>query len=210
MPKDLPPDEWVDRYQPPPVTESRVTATARWKRERRWDEVSLYRDQRRTYHRAQRRTASAGAYAWADAIAKYPALPEPENQPEPAKQDEQAPDPLGLTASTLDIIETLAAVPTDWERDVHWVYSHLEHPCVRIDQAPSLGAWGLLRYARDDRARFFSQAAAVLRAPETAATPETATPKVDGDPGLAELQRMISGERTHAVPNTAHPPMGPQ
>ncbi len=42
-------------------------------------------------------------------------------------------------------------------RDVLWTYGHLDHPRVRVGDAPAPGAFSLLTWARSARQRFYEQ-----------------------------------------------------
>ncbi|MBP85281.1 MAG: hypothetical protein CMJ64_00965 [Planctomycetaceae bacterium] len=173
------------------MNESKIEATDRLRREGRWSEASRYKDASVKRLRAAGKTkAEANDIAWADMLAAFPPL---------------AQDPLPIPREALDTstcdpatIDELAAEPLDWERDIQWVYAHLEHPTLRVENAPSLGAWGLLRHARQDRSRFFAQCGAVLaRSLKALPTrrPEDEGPEDDpyaSDPGLRDLERMIA------------------
>lgn len=45
----------------------------------------------------------------------------------------------------------------DLIRDTLWVYHHLSNTAIKRGDAPSLGAWNLLEWARQYRSRFFEQ-----------------------------------------------------
>ena len=68
------------------MTESRISATDRLRREGRWEEASLYRDEIRKQLKAEGRSrADANDAAWHAMLLKYPPL-------EPAQNDDFATD----------------------------------------------------------------------------------------------------------------------
>jgi len=126
------------------MSESRIAATDRLRREGRWDEASIYRDQVRKRLRGEGidRT-EAGDRAWQEMLEKYPPLPESDPSSD-ISEDLEAhiwPDP-GWS-------------PPNLARDILWVYQNLVRQNVRSADAPGAGAWALLRWARQYRNRFF-------------------------------------------------------
>jgi hypothetical protein len=77
--------------------------------------------------------------------------PPSENPPSEPVEAEEAPE----------VIEMLAGrdsdKPVDMVRDTLWVYQNLGRGKVKPEDAPSLGAWNLLAWAKDYRSRFFEQ-----------------------------------------------------
>ncbi len=184
---------------PPPMpTESKVVATNRLKAEGRWADASLYRDERRVYWRSVDRRADAAEWSWREMVAEFPPLPPTESEAKPkavAPAQARDIDPLDITAEPQDLIDRLAAVDPDWDRDVWWCYRVFCHPSVRLKDAPSLSAWGLLSIARGDPQKFLGTIEKVeaRRAKPPATDRETPAPqpRETQDPGLDDLRRMI-------------------
>lgn len=182
----------IDVEAPPLPSESKITATHRLQREGRYAEATLYRDERRAYWRSQGVRADASDWSWREMVAKFPPRPKEERQPEP-QRTEEPPSPLDIRDESQELVDRLAQVPSDWDRDVTWCHEVYAHPAVRLSSAPSLAAWGLLAFARSDPPRFYAMvervAARQAKPKPTDAADETTD---DGDdPGLADLERMI-------------------
>jgi len=80
------------------------------------------------------------------------------------ESEAETPDPAdsnGLTESdpvTAAAIDRLdASAPVDLVRDTLWVYQHISKESVGPIDAPSLGAWNMLVWARRSQGRFFEQ-----------------------------------------------------
>lgn len=166
------------------MNESKIEATNRLRREGRLGEASLYRDEVRKRLRSEGNSRQkASDEAWNAMLERFPPLPAPPT----------APDALDLSDADDALIDRLAAVPIDIERDATWVYSRLEHPRIKLEDAPSLGAWGLLRAARADRQKFCTAMMARATRPPVATPVDDEPP--DADPGLADLERMLEKAR---------------
>ncbi len=186
---------------PPPMpTESKVVATNRLKAEGRWADASLYRDERRVYWRSVDRRADAAEWSWREMVAEFPPLPKTESEAKPkatAPGPTRDPDPLDITDADPALIRRLMDVEIDWDRDVMWCYRVYAAPAsaIRLEDAPSLAAWGTLRTARAEPQRFLGLAAQVIGktskpTPTDRETPAPA-PRETQDPGLDDLRRMI-------------------
>lgn len=194
-------DEYTRPEDVPAPQESRTTATSRLRREGRLPEATLYRDRRRDWWRNNGHRARAAELSWAEMMVKFPPLPVPEPESE-AKPKAGTPgptrdDPLDITDADPALIRRLMAAEIDWDRDVLWCYRVYAAPAaaIRLEDAPSLAAWGTLRTARAEPQRFLTMAASVIAKTVKAATTERETPapqpRETQDPGLADLQRMI-------------------
>jgi hypothetical protein len=79
----------------------------------------------------------------------------------------------------------------DMSRDILWVYENLARKGVTARDAPSLGAWSLLIWARQDRNRFFEQ-----MLPKAMASIEKKTKEDSGlveyDGGFKDLDKMLA------------------
>ena len=165
--------------------ESKIVATERLRKEGRWNEASLFKDEAIKRLRAEGRTKSeASEAAWDEMLAKFPPLPEQTAAPTNA---------LDLSDADDRLLDRLAAQSIDWYRDVRWVYSNFSHPRVKLKSAPSLAAWGLLKFARSEPLKFFGQLLPpVLESqhePQEEAQDEP--PKPRPDPGIAEIAKLM-------------------
>lgn len=169
------------------MKESRIDATDRLRREGRWGEASLRRDEARKQLRSEgKNRREANDEAWEAMLEQFPPLPAP---------TAALTNALDLADADVAILDRLAAVEPDIARDAAWVYSHLEHPRVQIESAPSLGAWGLLRAARSDPQKFLATILRAIPAPASRPKQAYAEQEADTDPGLADLDRMIADTR---------------
>src|SRR5689334_13727195 len=129
--------------------ESMIDATDRLRREGKWSEASTYRDDLRRQLRADGRPKSeASDVAWQAMIEKFP--------PQPVA------DTINVTEELDELdFEGLAVQfggnAPDLLRDAMWVYENLVNKRATAQDAPSLGAWSLLKWARGNSNRFFEQ-----------------------------------------------------
>jgi len=137
------------------MTESRIQLTDRLRREGRWDEASRFKDAKVAELRAEgvpRKNAQQSA--WEAMAEEYPPLPVDELECDAV--DEQEPQAVALDDEEVAaLIARTGSHPLDLTRDTLWVYQHVDYPQVGLDQAPGLGAWSLLQWARRNRDRFF-------------------------------------------------------
>lgn len=141
------------------MTESKIDLTDRLRREGRWAEASRFKDTALTDFRSKgMKKAEATEAAWDAMEEAFPPLSpvEPpkvsqgvESLTVPAVPEEEA----GIDS----LLERTGNNDADLPRDVLWAYDHLENRRVKPHDAPSLGAWSLLKWARDYRSRFFEQ-----------------------------------------------------
>jgi len=128
--------------------ESKIAATHRLQREGRWDEASQYRDEVRQRLRAEgKKRDEAVDEAWAAMVEKYPPSEEPDVPNENTDMD--------YSAELAELIARSAGCETDLPVDIIWVYGQLANDNPTPSDAPSLGAWSLLRWARESPNRFF-------------------------------------------------------
>ena len=175
-------------HSPKQMRESKSVATDRLRKEGRWNEASLNKDETIKRLRAEGKTKNeASEAAWDEMLAKFPPLP--------TKTTAQT-KALDLAGADDELIDRLAAVPVDIERDTMWVYSALEHPFLRLSDAPSLAAWGMMRAARTDPCKFLASVLARTKRASKNQIDNPAPPDepqlVTQDPGLADLERMIA------------------
>ena len=128
------------------MQESKIAITERLRADGRWQEASIYKDQVVKQLRAEGKPAKeARELAWCEMANKYPVEMT-------ASTQTKASDFEGMDSKQ---ITKLADAPLDPAADVLWCYRHVENPIVKVTDAPSLGAWGLLKYARTNRQRFY-------------------------------------------------------
>jgi hypothetical protein len=130
--------------------ESRIEVTDRLRREGRWGEASVFRDDERRRLRTEGtpKTEAIDA-AWQAMIDRFP--------PIPAEPVQLPLDETDLSVDYAVLAERLGDSRPDLTRDSLWVYEHLENKQIQVSDAPSLGAWSLLKWARESRNRFFEQ-----------------------------------------------------
>ena len=99
-----------------------------------------------------------------------------------------SPDESSGTMELLDM-DNYDSQP-DMSRDILWVYENLARKGVTAKDAPSLGAWGLLQWARKFSNRFFEQVLPKARAVEKE-TEEDINRKED-EAQIADIRKMIT------------------
>ena len=129
------------------MIESKIVATDRLRQEGRWEQASLWRDEKRKQLREDGQTkAGSNEASWDAMLRQFP-------------PSEYAP----AAGSSTDGLELVDVGPDDYEsqpdlvRDTLWVYENLVRKGVEAGDAPSLGAWSLLHWARQNKNRFFEQ-----------------------------------------------------
>ena len=91
-------------------------------------------------------------------------------------------------------IQLLAINPDDYDghpdmsRDILWVYENLARSDILAKDAPSLGAWGLLQWARENRNQFFERLLSKAMATKEKQSYEQ---QVEEDPGIEFIDKMI-------------------
>ena len=132
------------------MIESKIDATDRLRHEGRWAEASVWRDEKRKQLRTDGQTkAGSNEESWDAMLKQFPRLPPSEYAPA-----------AGSSTDGLELVETSPGDhdgPTDLVRDALWVYENLARKGVEAKDAPSLGAWSLLGWARRSQDRFFEQ-----------------------------------------------------
>jgi len=171
------------------MKESKIVVTERLRQEGRWEEASQYRDEVRRVLRSQGKPrAEAAEAAWDAMMAKYPPLlaAEPISdapQPEPEPESET----LNLDA----LVRRVEGNEPDLARDTLWAYENLENRKARPEDAPSVGAWSLLKWAKEYRNRFFEQLVPKAMAARTKRVEEDGLGE-NADPGLEEVKKMLA------------------
>jgi hypothetical protein len=146
------------------MTESRIGLTERLRREGRWEEAAKFKDVAIRDLRAKGiRKAEASEHAWEAMANAFPPLANTGDGPPEAMAGEPLPPQQpGGTAPDIDVEALLDRLdndrqPPDLIRDTLWAYENLENRWTKPEDAPSLGAWSLLLWARQYRNRFFEQ-----------------------------------------------------
>ncbi len=154
--------------------ESRVVATERLRREGRWEEASAYKEAVRDDLRSQgTRRNEAISMAWEAMLQKYA----PAETEEPEEFDFDA---LGGQVGDGE---------PDLTDDTLWVYQHLENKKAKPEDAPSLGAWSLLQWARRARNQFFER---ILPKAMTVRDRRGGGTIEDVDPSLDEVYEILT------------------
>ena len=133
------------------MQETRAEAMHRLQREGRWEEASAYRQEVRKQQRVQGKTkAKAGQIAWQMMAERFPPLG--------AGQGTQVAGSDGLSSEQFDeLLRRTAGQGVDLIRDVLWTYENLANTNAAAEDAPSMGAWSLLEWARNYRNHFFER-----------------------------------------------------
>jgi hypothetical protein len=181
--------------------ERMVAAMEQLRLQGKWDEASAYRNEVRMRLRTEGMSrAEAKEAAWVAMVDRYP----PRSTGEPAvgmtDEREQILDVVTEPLPAIDdeVLDKLARSTPNLVEDILWVYYHLEDKGVQPKDAPGLGAWSLLLWARDYPNRFFEQLlpkAIEARNAETGASEDIH----DFDPGIAEIKRMLAQIRSDAA-----------
>jgi hypothetical protein len=162
------------------MAESKITATDRLRREGRWEEASLWRDDKRKQLRAEGQTKTeANEASWQAMTEAFPPLP---------ITSDESPD----TVELLDL-DSYDSQP-DMSRDILWVYENLARKGVAAKDAPGLGAWGLLQWARKFSNRFFEQVLPKARAVEKEAEEDIA--RQEDEAQIEDIHKMIEECKT--------------
>jgi hypothetical protein len=158
------------------MTESKIELTERLRREGREDEAKRFRETViKECRAAGMKRDEAREHAWGEMAKAYPPLPIAEQNPvEPVTGTLGAAEPEGPRGGNgkadptspglpeddlIDVDALLERVgdgqPPDLARDTVWAYENLANRNARPEDAPSLGAWSLLQWARRYKNRFF-------------------------------------------------------
>ena len=146
------------------MSESKIDATDRLRREGRLEAFNLRRDEIRNELRdAGKKRQEARDKAWSRAIEEFsPLTDEPKTPEAEVAVEDDFPD-LAIDEDASDIVA-----------DAKWVYHHLSHKSAKAEDAPSAGAWSMLQWARHDPKQFFQSVAIKLLHQDTANANEEA------------------------------------
>ena len=152
------------------MIESRIELTERLRHEGRWNEAAKFKDVAMKDFRSKgMKRGEASEAAWAAMAEAYPPLSAADGSADPVTSEFE---PRGTAAATggrrgqsgpggqdedlLDVDAILGnRAPLDVSRDAAWVYEHLANRNARPEDAPTVGAWSLLTWARRYKSRFF-------------------------------------------------------
>jgi hypothetical protein len=179
------------------MTESKITITHRLEQEGRWAEASLFKDECISKLRAEGKTRRVAQQAAWEAMASQ----------FPPREEAASPGDSEI------ISEELPAWSQDEEvcfvRDAMWAYSNLVQPAVQPKDAPSAGAWSLLRWAKQNEDRFFEQMMPKVLAAKhkenvhSDEDPEVSGPYKDNRENTIEaLQQIAEDAEKRAIENT--------
>ena len=171
------------------MKESQIVATDRLRREDRWDEATLYRDQARRQLRSEGKAkAEARETSWNMMLEKFPPM---------ESMEEESPGPSAGQPSESDLedvdfdalLEKFGQNSPDFARDVFWVYHNLSNHGVAPEDAPGLGAWNMLNWARGAKNRFFEQ---VLPKVQAEKAKQDKDKEVVFDPSLERCEELLA------------------
>lgn len=166
------------------MRESKIHATERLRREGRWDEASAFRDEARSRLRTEGKPkAEANEAAWEAMIEHFPPLPPPETTA--VETDELDEAELDALSAQFD------GKPADFARDAQWTYENLDNKRATPATAPCLGAWSMLKWARESPSRFFEH---LLPKAIAAQQKQLAVDDwhAEEELNIAELERMLA------------------
>jgi hypothetical protein len=132
------------------MIESKICSTDRLRQEGRWEMATLWRDEKRKQLRAEGQTKAKSNEASWDAMLKQ-FTPIPQSDHAPAKGSSTG----GL--KLVDVVQGDYNGQPDLVRDTLWTYENLARRGVTPKDAPSLGAWSLLGWARESQDHFFEK-----------------------------------------------------
>jgi hypothetical protein len=122
--------------------ETKAAAMHRLQREGQWEEASAYRREVRQQQRSLGKTKrEAGEIAWPAMMEKFP----------PLEQSEIPPDVLD------ELLRQSQGQQVDPVGIITWTCEHLTQQDVKPSDAPTLGAWGLLQWAKAHSDAFFTR-----------------------------------------------------
>ena len=162
------------------MNESKIELTNRLQREGRWSEASAFKDEHIAKLRAEGMTRKeAQQAAWEAMEGKFP----------PVEDIDQT----SAVELAVDVSQFASNDSPEFFEDVQWVYQHLLVSSVNPEDAPSSGAWGLLKWAKRNQNRFFEhvmQKVATTKEKAPPANPDELPEEYMQD--LTEIRRMIA------------------
>lgn len=135
------------------MAESKIAATERLRREGRWEEASAYREAERERFKAEGHKGAASEMAWTSMLERFTPLPVEELPSRPVGEAVEKMSDEDLDA----LLAKSGDGKPDFHADVMFAYWNLENYRAKPADAPSMGAWSVLQFARGNRNRFFEQ-----------------------------------------------------
>ena len=135
------------------MEEAKNVLTKRLRREGRWEEASLFKDEVKNWLRASGlKRAEANEKAWDEMAEKYPPLPEPElpAEPESVEKPPEEAEPAGPVKADFEQARVRLSEELDWAHQ-NWALTDVEPK-----DAPSQGAWSFLLMACSDTKGFYA------------------------------------------------------
>ena len=164
------------------MDESQIVATDRLRREGRWEEASLFRDESRKQLRAEGKSkAEAREASWTAMLAKYPPLPAEACGEDESKTEATQVELAELVART----EGQEAFLVD---DLQWAYENHLNNSITPQDAPSRGAWMTMKFARSSPNKFMELVFGKLLPRQEEREQKQRAQK---DAGIDEITRMI-------------------
>ncbi len=164
------------------MDESQIVATDRLRREGRWEEASLFRDESRKQIRAEGKSkAEAREASWAAMLVKYPPLPA-----EACGEDESETD--GTQAELAELVARTEGQEAYLVDDLQWAYENYLDNSITPQDAPSRGAWMTMKFARSSPNKFMELVFGKLLPRQEDREQKQRAQK---DAGIDEITRMI-------------------
>jgi hypothetical protein len=169
------------------MTESKIGATDRLRKEGRWEEASLWRDNKRKQLRAEGLTkAEANEASWQAMIEQFPPLQ--------TTVDEPSKGSLSNVVELVDFDPDNYDSPTDISGDIAWTYDNMARMGVEPKDAPGSGAWSMLVWARENPNRFFEQMLPKSKLIEKEA--EEDIDRLEDEAQIVDIHKMIEECKT--------------
>lgn len=165
------------------MKESKSESTDRLRREGRWDDARKLLDQTREQHLSQGKSRQeANKFAWEAVRSEFPP-----HSPE----DERI---AALSAAELKALVDRSE-RSNLDTDRLWVYHNLSNPSAQPNDAPGLGAWSMLQWARNNSNQFFAalMPRRALKPKESEQNESQAEPKED--PTTVMIRELLAEER---------------
>jgi hypothetical protein len=169
------------------MPESKIGATDRLRKEGRWAEASLWRDEKRKQLRAEGLSkAEANEASWQAMIEQFPPLETTVDGPSKGS--------LSNVVELVDFDPDNYDSPTDISGDIAWTYANLARKGVEAEDAPGSGAWSMLVWARENPNRFFEQMLPKSKLIEKEA--EEDIDRLEDEAQIVDIHKMIEECKT--------------
>jgi hypothetical protein len=171
------------------MIESKIGATERLRREGRLEAASIFRDgKRRLLRDGGMSRKEAVEASWEAMLIEFTPLPE-STPSEPATSGDD-----GRNAAVIEeILLRPKTLSSDIISDVAWVYGHVGDDEVKPDAVPSLGAWSMWRWAKENRNEFFE--GIWPKAAAAKGNRDKRQVELESDPIMAHLEHAVAEDR---------------